>query len=230
MLEDRLDAKGRLVQAAMRFFAERGIAGVAMHEISAAAGNRNKSAIAYHFNGRDGLVQAIQEEFSSFLKPRFDKELGRLEQSRKDRFSLYEIGLAVNAPFFALYASPGGDVALKTMARLNFEKELGGGLYHDALISIFNRVEALVLLKVPAKSQGQLKFHLAHYLMATVNGLALTERWTEEDFRDDPDLLLELMLSYNDYVTGGLAGTDHQRPVIDYAYWRDAITYRGAVE
>ncbi|HDR9017784.1 MULTISPECIES: TetR/AcrR family transcriptional regulator [Burkholderia] len=223
MLEDRQDAKGRLIQAAMHFFAERGIAGVAMHEISAAAGNRNKSAITYHFDGRDGLIQAIQNEFAAFLKPRFDRELGRLERTRKDRLSLYEVGLAINAPFFALYASSGGDIALKTMARLNHERELGSGLYHDTLIASFNRVEDLILAKIPGKSRGQLKFHLAHYLIATVNGLALTDRWTGENFREDPDLLLELMLSYNDYVVGGLASTETQRPVIDYAYWRDAI-------
>ena len=223
MLEDRLDAKGRLIQAAMRFFAERGIAGVAMHEISAAAGNRNKSAIAYHFGGRDGLIRAIQDRFAAFLKPRFDRELSRLEGMRKDRYSIYEVGLAMNAPFFSLYASFDGDVVLRTMARLNHEHELGSGLYHDELISSFNRGEAIILAKVPGKSPGQLRFHLAHYLMATVNGLALTNRWAEENFRADPDLLFELMLSYNDYVAGGLGSTDGQRPAIDHAYWREAI-------
>jgi AcrR family transcriptional regulator len=223
MLERRQDAKGRLIQAAMRLFAERSIADVAMDEISTAAGNRNKSAINYHFDGRDGLILAIQNEFADFLRPRFERELSRLERTRTENFSLYEVGLAINAPFFALYASSSGDIAIKTMARLHHENQLGTGSYHDMLVSSFSRIENLILVKIPSKSRDQMKFHLAHYLMATMNGLALSDRWTEKNFREDPDLLLELMLSYNDYVVGGLASTEAQRSALDCEHWRNII-------
>ncbi|MDO3014677.1 helix-turn-helix domain containing protein [Mycobacteroides abscessus subsp. abscessus] len=47
-----------ILMAAERMFAERG-AGVALRDIAAAAGQRNNSAVHYHFGDRDGLVRAI---------------------------------------------------------------------------------------------------------------------------------------------------------------------------
>jgi len=49
----------RLVTAAEQLFAERGIEGVSLREINAAAGMRNATALQYHFHDRAGLVQAI---------------------------------------------------------------------------------------------------------------------------------------------------------------------------
>ena len=48
-----------MLVAAERLFAERGLHGVSMREVVAAAGQRNNSAIQYHFGGRDGLVRAV---------------------------------------------------------------------------------------------------------------------------------------------------------------------------
>ena len=49
----------QLIAAAERLFAERGIHAVSLREINAAAGQRNASALQYHFDGRDGLLTAI---------------------------------------------------------------------------------------------------------------------------------------------------------------------------
>jgi AcrR family transcriptional regulator len=49
------------VAAAERLFAERGIAGVSLRDVSAAAGQRNHSAAQYHFGGRQGLVVAVYD-------------------------------------------------------------------------------------------------------------------------------------------------------------------------
>lgn len=48
-----------LVAAAERLFAERGIDGVSLREINAAAGQRNSTALQYHFGDRAGLLRAI---------------------------------------------------------------------------------------------------------------------------------------------------------------------------
>lgn len=55
MTSARLD----IVVAAERLFAERGLHGVSMREVVAAADQRNNSAIQYHFGGREGLVRAV---------------------------------------------------------------------------------------------------------------------------------------------------------------------------
>src|SRR5262245_66312685 len=51
----------RLILAAERLFAERGIGGVSLREIGSAAGQRNNSAAQYHFDTKQGLVDAIYE-------------------------------------------------------------------------------------------------------------------------------------------------------------------------
>src|SRR5215470_8750592 len=55
------DTKQRLLDAAERLFAERGVDGVSLREVNAAAGERNNAALYYHFHDRDGLVRAIVE-------------------------------------------------------------------------------------------------------------------------------------------------------------------------
>ena len=49
----------RLVTAAEMLFAERGIEAVSLREINAAAGQRNSTALQYHFGGRRGLLAAV---------------------------------------------------------------------------------------------------------------------------------------------------------------------------
>jgi AcrR family transcriptional regulator len=48
-----------LVDAAARLFAERGVDNVAIAEIVRAAGQRNTSAIHYHFGSRDEVLRAV---------------------------------------------------------------------------------------------------------------------------------------------------------------------------
>ena len=219
----RNSARDKLVQTAMRFFAERGTS-VPMVEIAAAAGNRNKSAIAYHFEGRAGLIDAVYDQIRSALAPRFDTLLAELEALPARRLTLYEIVLAMNAPFFALYATdPGGIDALKALARIDLDNQEGAGIYRTFLPGVFNRFADLIARVAPEKRIGQLMFHLAHYLMATIHGLALTDRWKEVDFRSDPELMFELLLSYTDYVSGGISASEADRPQVDVERWRRAV-------
>ncbi|MAK81727.1 MAG: hypothetical protein CMJ17_07595 [Phenylobacterium sp.] len=51
--------RDRLLDAAERLFAEKGLRGTSLREIVAAAGQRNESAIQYHFGDREGLVDAL---------------------------------------------------------------------------------------------------------------------------------------------------------------------------
>ena len=51
--------RARLITAAEKLFAERGIDGVSLREINRASGARNAVAVQYHFEGRDGVVRAI---------------------------------------------------------------------------------------------------------------------------------------------------------------------------
>jgi AcrR family transcriptional regulator len=56
---DSTDTKARLVREAEHLFARRGVYQVTVREITAVAGQRNVSALNYHFGGREGILQAI---------------------------------------------------------------------------------------------------------------------------------------------------------------------------
>lgn len=49
----------RIIDAAERLFAQRGITAVSLREISAAANQRNTSAVQYHFGSKHRLIEAI---------------------------------------------------------------------------------------------------------------------------------------------------------------------------
>ncbi len=67
-----LSTKEQIIRAAERLFAARGLDGVSLREIGAAAGNGNNSAVQYHFGSKDRLVQAI-----------FEYRLPHLDERRK---------------------------------------------------------------------------------------------------------------------------------------------------
>lgn len=48
-----------MIDAAERLAAERGLAGLTVQAVQEAAGQRNKSAVRYHFGSRQGLVDAL---------------------------------------------------------------------------------------------------------------------------------------------------------------------------
>ena len=64
----------RLMEAAERLFAEHGLHAVTLREINNAAGQRNESALHYHFGSKAGLIEAI-----------FIHRVAIIDQTRQER-------------------------------------------------------------------------------------------------------------------------------------------------
>lgn len=79
----------RILSAAERLFAERGLGRVSLNEINAAARQRNTSAVHYHFKSREQLVQAV-----------LDRHVGQIDERR--RGLLEELDRAGDADLAAL--------------------------------------------------------------------------------------------------------------------------------
>jgi AcrR family transcriptional regulator len=75
---DRPDSRDRLLLAAERLIAERGM-DVPLRDVAAAAGQRNNSAVHYYFGSRDGLIQAVIERRQEPLEARRLKLLAEHE-------------------------------------------------------------------------------------------------------------------------------------------------------
>jgi AcrR family transcriptional regulator len=58
-MEDATSTPEKLLDAAARLFAERGIDNVSIREIVRTAGQRNASAVHYHFGNRDEVLRAV---------------------------------------------------------------------------------------------------------------------------------------------------------------------------
>jgi AcrR family transcriptional regulator len=75
----RVDTRVKLIEAAERLFAERGIDAVSLREITRESGARNAIALQYHFEDRAGVLQAI-----------FDKHVPEVEARRHAMLDEYE--------------------------------------------------------------------------------------------------------------------------------------------
>ncbi len=70
--------KAKILRTAMKLMAARGIDAVSMNEIVKASGQRNASALNYHFENKAGLLQAI-----------FDKHRSGIEQRRQKLLNVF---------------------------------------------------------------------------------------------------------------------------------------------
>jgi AcrR family transcriptional regulator len=102
----RVDTRARLIDAAERLFAERGVEAVSLREITRESGARNAIALQYHFEDRAGILQAI-----------FDKHVPEVEARRHAMLDEYEangepdlraLASALVRPLAAKLADPDG--------------------------------------------------------------------------------------------------------------------------
>lgn len=92
---DSAQTRARIVSAAEKLFAERGIDAVSLVEIGRVAGQRNRSAVQYHFGDKAALLAAIRAKHA----PGIERERGRmLDELGKARPSLRALVEALVLP------------------------------------------------------------------------------------------------------------------------------------
>jgi AcrR family transcriptional regulator len=88
----------RILDVALHLFATEGTNHVPLTRIRIGAGQRNQSAVQYHFGNREGLIQAIVAQYSPAIAERRDKLL----DARKDVDDPIETATAIFAPLAEL--------------------------------------------------------------------------------------------------------------------------------
>lgn len=71
------------MDVAEQLYAERGFAGVSIRQIGEAAGQRNKSAVQYHFSNRDELIKAIIDRHVTAVGQRRMEMIADLKSKRE---------------------------------------------------------------------------------------------------------------------------------------------------
>jgi AcrR family transcriptional regulator len=84
--------RARIVSVAERLFAERGVDAVSLIEIGKAAGQRNRSAVQYHFRDKAGVLEAIRLKHAPPIEERREQMLDALgAEGQRDLRSLVEV-------------------------------------------------------------------------------------------------------------------------------------------
>jgi AcrR family transcriptional regulator len=97
------ETRRRLLDAAEGLFAQRGVLGVSLREINAAAGQRNNAALHFHFGDRAGLIRALVDRHLPRLAARQQELYAERERDERlgDVRALVEILVRPSAEYIA---------------------------------------------------------------------------------------------------------------------------------
>jgi AcrR family transcriptional regulator len=115
--KDTLTTRKRIIEAAETLFAERGVESTSLLEIAKAAGQKNRSAMQYHFTNKEGLLDAVLDKHAEDISRSRALMLDELEQ--RGDYSLYELIEALVLPMASqLDNQDGGRAFLKIHSQL----------------------------------------------------------------------------------------------------------------
>ena len=114
MPRDATATRERLLHEAERLFARRGVHQVTLREIIEAAGQRNVSALQYHFGSREGVLEAIIERHETGV----DEHRGRLLEATGLDAPTRDLMAVLLVPYGTYLATPEGRDFLRIVAQL----------------------------------------------------------------------------------------------------------------
>jgi AcrR family transcriptional regulator len=100
------DTWARLISAAEQLFAEHGVGGVSLREITRSAGARNAIALQYHFDDRAGVVRAILDKHLPAVDARRSAMLDEIDA--RGAADLRALAAALVRPLAAKLSDPDG--------------------------------------------------------------------------------------------------------------------------
>jgi AcrR family transcriptional regulator len=163
------DTRDMLVLAAERLFAERGIDAVSLREINLAAGQRNKSAVHYHFGGKPELVEAIFARGTKAVDAARHERMDALE-SRNEPPKLRDLVAILVQPLAEqIDGGPGGSHFVRFLGRiegdpawtlLRFRGKFGDDGVQRVFAKIFELLDSLPRTILTQRLRDAISFYV----------------------------------------------------------------------
>ncbi len=181
MPRDGTATKLRLLTEAERLFARRGLYQVTVREILDAAGQRNASALTYHFGSRQGVIEAILARHGDPT----DVERGRRFSALGDEPPTRDLVASLIVPYAAHLGTQEGRNYLRIVAQLSSQfsawRTPGPGT-GPHLIAILSKLE-----ERPASVPELLRRERVVELIMLMT-VAIAERARQLELRRSPEL------------------------------------------
>lgn len=198
-----------LLNVAERLFAERGIENVALTQIVAASGQRNRSALHYHFGSRGGVLTAVLNRRLGPINNRREEMLDALPA----RATALEIVRATIIPLGLVDVDePWGADYLSILAQVIYHPQLvGEQAIEDDKLTGLRRTRRLLAAAVPGLPDALLALRLKWLTDSVVFAMARWVRDTPAVWRTRAAMgaLIEQLAVYG---TGGLTAPDPATP------------------
>lgn len=206
------DTKKRLLDAAEALFAERGIEGTSLREITSAA-DANLASVNYHFGGKAGLLEAIFGRRVAPVNEHRLRLLDGLESSAgPEGPTVEEVLWAFLAPPFEMMteAGEGGHHFIRIIGRMHSDPKRWAEFFKRQFQPVTERFEAALQNALPELSTDEV-WRRMHYL---IGSMAHTFCWSAElcpagpgmaADQPSPDVLLPSMVRFG--AAGFRAGT-----------------------
>lgn len=202
---DSLRTQALLISTAERLFAERGIDGVSLSEINRVAGQRNKSALHYHFGSRDGLLKALLEKHRHRIDAQRAQMLDQFESP--ETLTLHQALTILVQPLAARLDDyeGGGVYYIRIMAQLSANPQ------HPLTFWLFNETPSAMAMLAPTVSRhmppapAAVRMRRTQLLNATMFHALLLQSHTSDSPSERPLFINDLVDSLGGLVTAPLS-------------------------
>lgn len=203
------DTKLVLIETAERLFAEQGIEGVSLRQITVAAKQKNTSALHYHFGSRQNLIEAIFALRVSRINERRLQMLADVHENGLSRDLRELVAVRIYPLAERLVTCDGPDYCVRFIAQAHLSPQVDvlaimRGHFDEGIVRTNNLIYQ-ILPHVPRPVLDQrLAFSLTHmsYALAEWQN-AMIQMGTEVP----PGLFVRFVEDLIDFIKGGLSGS-----------------------
>ncbi|MFK0573506.1 TetR/AcrR family transcriptional regulator [Endozoicomonas sp.] len=172
MRKDTQLTRQKLVDAAEKLFAEKGLESTSLFDVLKVSGVKNRSALQYHFKDKAGLINAVLNKHSGIIADYRSQMIDQLQQEQQ--WTLHQVVNVMVAPLAEkLCPDAGGREFLKIHSQLMVSEQYSQlRLQRPELQSEAKRIQSLLSPFVKDISEQSIHARVALIDCLLIHGLA----------------------------------------------------------